>query len=190
MLFKDFFPRLQAHALAHYGVNLSERQFTNWREKGLIPGPAHPQGRGRGLSPERRWPVQAYRRTLRICWYKKRGIDHAPAWQILFWLAGEEVPFDVLRQSLQRELKRSRRQSRYLTDSGYVRSGGSTTFEKAPSGAKDNPFSMILDELIASPHLGISPELYRDVVKLEFNEETETEVGRIFQDAIKPLMGA
>lgn len=189
MLFRDFFPRLQARALARYGVSLSERQFTNWREKGLVPGPAHPRGLGRGRSPERHWPVQAYRRALRICWYKTRGIDHVPAWQILFWLAGEEVPIDVLRQSLQRELKRIRRQSRYLTDSGYIRSSGSTTFEKAPSGAKENPFSAFLGELTASPHLGISPALYRDVVKLEFDEEAESEVGRIFQGVVKPLMG-
>ena len=189
MLFRAFFPRLQAHALARYGVNLSERQFTNWREKGLMPGPAHPRGRGRGHSPERHWPLQAYRRALRICWYKQRGIDRIPAWWILFWLAGDDVPLDVLRRSLQRELKRVRRQSRYLADSGYIRSEGSTTFEKAPPRAGNDPFSLILGELIESPHLGISPELYRDVVKLEFDEEKPSEIGRIFQAAIKPLMG-
>jgi len=189
MLFAEFFPRLQARALARYGVSLSERQFTNWREKGLIPGPAHPRGRGRGLSPERHWPLQAYRNALRICWYKKRGIDRIPAWRILFWLAGDDVPFDVLRISLQRELKRVRRQSRYLADSGYIRSGGSTTFEKAPSAGGNDPFSLILDELIKSPHLGISPELYRDFLKLEFDEKSPSQIGRIFQASIKPLMG-
>lgn len=189
MLFVEFFPRLQARALARYGVSLSERQFTNWREKGLIPGPAHPRGRGRGLSPERHWPLQAYRRALRICWYKKRGIDRIPAWRILFWLAGEDVPFDVLRQSLQRELKRIRRQSRYLADSGYIRTEGSTTFEKAPSGAENNSFSSILDELIESPHLGVSPELYRDFLKLGFDEESPSKIGRIFLATVKPLMG-
>jgi len=189
MLFRDFFPRLQARALTRYEVSLSERQFTNWREKALIPGPAHPRGRGRGLAPERHWPWQAYRRALRICWYKQRGIDRIPAWWILFWLAGEEVPFEVLRRSLQRELKRDRRQSRNLADSGYLRSEGSTTFEKAPSGPASNPISLALDQLIKCPHMGISPELYRDVLKLEFDEQSPSKIGRIFQDAVRPLMG-
>ena len=189
MLFRDFFPRLQARALARYEVSLSDRQFTNWREKGLISGPAHPRGRGRGLSPERHWPLQAYRRALRICWYKQRGIDRIPAWRILFWIAGEDVPFDVVRQSLQRELKRVRRQSRSLADSGFLRSDGSTSFDKAPSAADQGPISMALEQLIESPHTGISPELYRDFLKLEFDEKNLSQIGRIFQAAIKPLVG-
>ena len=189
MLFRDFFPRLQARALARYGVSLSERQFTNWREKGLIPGPAHPQGRGRGLSPERHWPLQAYRGALRTCRYKKYGIHHVAPWRILLWLAGEEVPLDVLRTSLQKEMKRIRRQTRHLADSGYLRSSASTTFPKAPSGAERNPLSLALDQLIKSPHLGMAPELYRDVVKLDFEFADASEIGRIFQDAVQPLMG-
>lgn len=189
MLFADFFPRLQARALSRYGVGLSERQFTNWREKGLIPGPSQPIGRGRGLSPERHWPIQAYRRALRLCWYKQCGIDHVPAWWILLWISGEEVSLDGLRASLQRELKRSRRRSRYLADSGYIRSDGATTFEKSPSGQGANPLSLILEDLIKSPSLGFSPELYRDVVKLEFNEESVSEVSQVFQQTIRPLMG-
>ena len=189
MLFRDFFPRLQARALARYEVSLSERQFTNWREKGLIPGPAHPRGRGRGLSPERHWPLQAYRRALRICRYKTRGIHHVAPWRILLWLAGEDVPLDVLRAFLQREMTRIRRQTRHLADSGYLRSSGSTTFPKAPSGAEVNPISLALDQLIKSPELGIAPELYRDVVKLDFEFADASKVERLFQDAIQPLMG-
>ena len=189
MLFTDFFPRLQARALARYGVSLSEHQFTNWREQKLIPGPAHPRGRGRGLSPERHWPLQAYRRALRICWYKKRGIHHVAPWRILLWLAGEEVPLDDLRVSLQKEMKRISGQSRHLANSGYLRSGGSTTFPKAPSGDERNFLSLALDQLIKSSHLGIAPELYRDVVKLDFEFADASKVGQLFRDAVQPLMG-
>ena len=189
MLFRDFFPRLQARALTQYGVTLSERQFTNWREKRLIHGPGRPQGRGRGLSPDRHWPIQSYRRALRICRCKSRGLHHFSGWWVLLWLSGEEVSDKTLRASLKRELKSRRRQTGYLSSSGFLASKGPTDFQKIPTSQYRDPLSEVFESLTESPQLGLSAETHRDVLRLAFEEDPEKEVRRTFMTVVKALMG-
>jgi len=189
MLFADFFPRLQCRAADRYGQSVSVRQFKGWREKGLLAGPDAPIGKGRGQAPDRHWPAQSYRRALRICRYKSHGNHHVPGWWIFLWLSGEDVNFDVLRKSLQRELKRMRRASRYLSDSGFLNSKGSTRFEDVPAGPAPNPISELFAQILENPALGLSAEINRDLLSLDFNETDPEEVSRVFMSAIKPLMG-
>lgn len=47
----------------------------------------------------------------------------------------------------------------------------------------------LLGQIFESPHSGISPEIERDVLKLQFNEEDPAEISRIFMTTVSALMG-
>lgn len=189
MLLSEFFPRLQVRALERYDVDLSERQFRDWRERGLIPGPAAPRGLGRGRSPERHWPLSAYRRALRICRYKSHGAERISMWWITLWLSGEEVPHEVLRDAFKRELTSARRRSRYLADSGFLRSTGPTSLDRMPMSPVASPLDPIFDLILESPQLGLTPELQRDFLRLSHGDGEPEDDRRVFESLMRPMLG-
>lgn len=134
MLFREFFPRLRDHAWDRYGQVVSERQFKDWREDGLLPGPAPPKGRGRGRSPERHWPAASYRRALRICRYKYWGATRKSQWWLGFWLSGEAVEPGIIREALKREFSAERRRNQSFVDSNRWRKTAFQTVADAERG--------------------------------------------------------
>jgi hypothetical protein len=134
MLFSDFFPRLRDHAWHRYGQTITERQFKDWREDGLLPGPAPPKGRGRGRSPERYWPVTSYRRALRICRYKSWGANRQSQWWLGFWLSGELVEPNIIRDALKREFSVERRMKHSFIESGRWLNSKFNTIDDAERG--------------------------------------------------------
>ncbi len=164
VLFKDFFPRLRARALERYGEALSVRQFTNWREKRLLAGPADPIGQGRGLAPLRHWPISSYRRALRLCRYKSWGMHRQSQWWIALWLSGEEIPAETLRQSFKREHSLERRNLRNIIDSGRWQKG---PFISADDKAFDVFGNKELINILFSAS-GISPDVARKLFIADF----------------------
>jgi len=185
----DFLPRLQATAEARYGIDLTDRTFRRWTEVGLVPGPAPPKGRGRGRSPERHWPIAAYRRALRICRYQSRGMRRETQWWIWLWLSGEEIASERVKACLRREHRRARRQSRTMAESGFLRSAGPTSFSAMPGERPADPLYEFVETLIQHPAAGLTADLQRGVHRATHNELEPEEAERIFQNAVAPLLG-
>ncbi|HEU0045467.1 hypothetical protein [Sphingomonas sp.] len=163
MLFSEFFPRLRDRALQRYGEVLTERQFTGWREDGLLPGPAAPIGRGRGRSPDRHWSLASYRRALRICRYKSWGAGRKSQWWLALWLSGEVVLPSIIVASLKRECSINRRGSRRLADSNRWRNSTFTTVDDIVPG---RPVEAVrIGDILKL--FGVTPDQYRRLCNAE-----------------------
>lgn len=183
MLFRDFFPRLRDHALERYGQIITERQFKDWREDGLLPGPAAPKGRGRGRSPERHWPVASYRRALRICRYKYWGANRQSQWWLGLWLSGEEVRSDKIRASLKREFSIERRRNHSFVGSNRWRE---TTFETVADAERGGiAGDGRIEGLLALTKM--TPDQYRRLSILQLNEFSDAEAESLIHE-MAPLL--
>lgn len=178
MLFRDFFPRLRDRALERYGQTLTERQFKDWREDGLLPGPAAPKGRGRGRSPERHWPIASYRRALRICRYKYWGANRQSQWWLGLWLSGEEVRSDKIRDSLKREFSIERRRNHSFVGSNRWRE---TTFETVADAERGGiAGDGKIDGLLALTKM--TPDQYRRLSILQLNEFSNADAEKLIHE--------
>ena len=184
MLFRDFFPRLRDTAWERYGEVVTERQFIDWREDGLLPGPAGPVGRGRGRSPDRHWPIASYRRALRICRYKSWGARRQSQWWLGFWLSGEAVHTDVVRSALKREASNELRTYRSFVESNRWRN---STFETTADANKGGIPGVDVGQLLSI--LKMTPDQFRRVAILQLRDiedgediELIHEIGTVFFD--------
>lgn len=166
MLFRDFFPRLRDHARKRYGQIITERQFKDWREDGLLPGPAAPKGQGRGKSPERHWPIASYRRALRICRYKSWGANRQSQWWLGFWLSGESIEQGRIRSALKRECSIERRRNHSFVTGDRWRDARFETVADAERGgiAGDASVAGLLSLM------GMTPDQYRRLSILQLDE--------------------
>lgn len=185
MLFSDFFPRLRDRAWQRYEQTITERQFKDWREDGLLPGPAHPKGRGRGRSPERRWPVASYRRALRICRYKSWGAKRQSQWWLGFWLSGEQVEPSKIRDALEREFSVERRSKHSFIESGRWRNTKFNTVDDAERGGLPGDSSVA--GLLAFTKM--TPDQYRRVSILELDEFSEVEAEKLIHEIGPAIFG-
>ena len=178
MLLRDFFPRLQTRAWERYGVRLTKRQFTNWREKGLLPGPAAPIGRGRGRCPDRHWPATSYRRALRICRYKSGEAHRLSEWLLGFWLCGDPIDISVIRTSLERELSIERGRHRAFTASNRWRKSMFKSAKDVDRGGMSGGGD--IGHLL--PLLGITPDQFRRLMSLSLVEDDKDEDIALMQE--------
>ena len=185
MLFSDFFPRLRDQAWHRYGQTITERQFKDWREDGLLPGPAPPKGRGRGRSPERHWPVTSYRRALRICRYKSWGANRQSQWWLGFWLSGELVEPSKIRNALKREFSIERRTKYSFIESNRWRNAKFKTVEDAERGGLPGDSSVA--GLLAITKM--TPDQFRRVSILELDEFSDVEAEKLIHEIAPVIFG-
>ncbi|QBM74548.1 hypothetical protein E2E30_01400 [Sphingomonas sp. AAP5] len=178
MLFREFFPRLHDHAYERYGEVVTDRQFRDWREDGLLPGPAAPKGRGRGRSPDRHWPIASYRRALRICRYKSWGAYRQSQWWLGFWLSGEDIAPETIRAALKREFRAERRRNRSFVESNRWRESKFHTVADAERGG------IVSDSEIAGwlALSGMTPDQYRRLSILQLDEFADDKAERLFHE--------
>ena len=184
MLFQEFFPRLQKRASSRYGQIISERQFKDWREDGLLPGPMAPKGRGRGLSPERHWPATSYRRALRICRYKDWGAKRQSQWWLGFWLSGEAVDTDKIRKGLKREYSVLRRERRSFVESDRWRNTRFETVADADRGGL--PGKNSIAGLLQLSNM--TPDQFRRLSILELDDFSEQEAEELIHELAPALL--
>lgn len=200
MLFRDFFPRLQRRAAERYKQPVTERQFKDWREDGLLPGPLPPQGRGRGRSPDRHWPIASYRRALRICRYKQRGAKRQSQWWIMLFLSGEDVEPDRLRFALVREARIERRAVRHLTEQRRYGAGGSKTplteaqaafLRRFGLGAIDPNavFDTCVDHDHQNSHLDLFSQMSREMFGSDIPPATDDEISSQYRPGHLAIYG-
>ncbi|WP_156404898.1 hypothetical protein [Sphingomonas sp. Root241] len=178
MLFRDFFPRLRDHAFERYGQVVTERQFKDWREDGLLPGPAASKGRGRGKSPERHWPIASYRRALRICRYKSWGGNRQSQWWLGFWLSGEAVAPSKIRSELKRECSIERRRNHSFITSDRWRETRFRTVADAERGG-------IVGEGNVAGLLALTkmtPDQYRRLSILQLDETSGADAEKLIHE--------
>ncbi len=178
MLFRDFFPRLCDRAWERYGVRLTKRQFTNWREQGLLPGPAPPIGRGRGRCPDRHWPATSYRRALRICRYQSGNARRTSEWWLGFWLSGDPIDPTIIRASLKREISIDRRRNRAFSESNRWRNSKFRSFADADRGGLVGNG----DARRSLPMIGLTPDQFRRLSILNLVESDNDEDIDIIQE--------
>ncbi len=183
MLFCEFFPRLRDRAWEQYGQTVTERQFKDWREDGLLPGPSAPRGRGRGRSPERHWPVASYRRALRICRYKFWGANRQSQWWLGFWLSGEGVEPSIIREALKREFSIERRKKHAFIGSERWRNSEFHTIDDAERGGVVGGGSVRTMLKL----MKLTPDQYRRIAILELDEFSNTDAATLMHE-IAPVL--
>lgn len=184
MQFREFFPRLQRRALERYGVQISERQFKDWREDGLLPGPLAPKGRGRGRSPERHWPPVSYRRALRICRYKGWGAGRQSQWWLAFWLSGEAVNLDKIRAALNREFSIERRAAR-----SWLESSGRQPSKPAELGDTRPIFGNRDIDPVGLAKLIKTEPCFRNAINASIEENSSNEIENLMREIMQRVFG-
>jgi hypothetical protein len=89
--------------MGRYRVRVSERRVRDWIDEELMPGPI-------AMGRRREWGTPAqYRHALEICRHIAQGADRYSDIRFRQWLAGRDVPFDLLRKAVASEFERLRK---------------------------------------------------------------------------------
>lgn len=75
----------------------------DWIDEKLMIGPTRGQRRND-------WSVDQYRRALKICRLKSRGLTKMSALRLELWLSGAEMPFELLKKSFALEFTSDRKE--------------------------------------------------------------------------------
>ena len=144
-----------------------------------------PEGRGRGLAPERHWPATSYRRALRICRYKDWGAKRQSQWWLGFWLSGEAVDPNKIRIALKREFSILRRQQRPFIESNRWRNTRFETVADAERGGLPGRNSVVgLLKLF-----NMTPDQFRRLSILDIDDFFDEETERLSHEIVPAFFG-